>query len=42
VFGWPVVVSALYPFLLLAMYSRPAWRRAFAPARAAPPGRNAP
>jgi len=36
-FGWPVVVSALYPFLLLALFSRPAWKAAFAPARPATP-----
>lgn len=29
-FGWPVVTSALYPFLLLAMFNSPSWRRAFA------------
>ena len=29
-FGWEVVVSALYPFLLLALFSRPSWRAAFA------------
>jgi len=29
-FGWPVVVSALYPFLLLAVFSSPSWRAAFA------------
>ena len=29
-FGWEVVVSALYPFLLLALFSRPAWKAAFA------------
>jgi len=29
-FGWPVVVSALYPFLLLALFNSPSWRRAFA------------
>lgn len=31
-FGWPVVTSALYPFLLLAVFSSPSWRSAFAPA----------
>ena len=36
-FGWPVVVSALYPFLLLAVFSRPSWKAAFAPERAAAP-----
>lgn len=29
-FGWPVVVSALYPFLLLALFNSPRWRQAFA------------
>ena len=29
-FGWPVVVSALLPFLLLAMFNSPSWRAAFA------------
>jgi len=29
-FGWQVVVSALYAFLLLGLFSRPAWRAAFA------------
>jgi len=33
VFGWPVVVSALYPFLLLFVYNSPSWRAAFATAR---------
>lgn len=32
-FGWPVVTSALYPFLLLAMFNSPAWRAAFAAGR---------
>lgn len=31
-FGWPVVTSALYPFLLLAMFNSPSWRAAFATA----------
>ncbi len=31
-FGWEVVASALYPFLLLALFSRPAWKAAFVPA----------
>jgi hypothetical protein len=30
-FGWPVVASAAYPFLLLALFNSPAWRAAFAP-----------
>jgi len=50
VFGWPVVVSALYPFLLLFVFNSPSWRAAFAPARAstgdgtpsAPPAAPAP
>jgi len=29
-FGWPVVVSALYPFLLLFVFNSPTWRAAFA------------
>lgn len=28
-FGWPVVISALYPFLLLAVFNSPSWRAAF-------------
>ena len=28
-FGWPVVASAAYPFLLLAVFSSPAWKAAF-------------
>ena len=36
-FGWPVVASALYPFLLLALFNRPSWRAAFAPARTRAP-----
>lgn len=36
-FGWPVVVSALYAFLLVALFSRPAWKAAFAS-----PGRERP
>ena len=39
-FGWPVVTSALYPFLLLALFNSPSWRKAFAPAAA--PARGAP
>jgi hypothetical protein len=35
-FGWPVVVSALYPFLLLMVFNSPAWRTAFAGTPAAP------
>lgn len=34
-FGWPVVTSALYPFLLLAMFNSPSWRAAFATERGA-------
>jgi hypothetical protein len=34
VFGWPVVTSAVYPFLLLALFNSPSWRKAFAPAAA--------
>ena len=34
-FGWPVVTSALYPFLLLAMFNGPSWRAAFATGRGA-------
>src|SRR5262245_16020576 len=34
VFGWPVVVSALYPFLLLFVFNSPSWRVAFAVAKA--------
>jgi len=39
-FGWPVVTSALYPFLLLAVFNSPGWRAAFSPrpAPAGPPG----
>jgi hypothetical protein len=33
-FGWPVVVSALYPFLLLFAFNSPSWRAAFAGAPA--------
>ena len=38
-FGWPVVASAAYPFLLLMLFNGAAWKAAFAPAeaRAAPP-----
>jgi hypothetical protein len=35
-FGWEVVASAAYPFLLLAIFNRPAWKTAFAPASAQP------
>jgi hypothetical protein len=31
-FGWEVVASAAYPFLLLAVFNHPAWKAAFAPA----------
>ena len=46
-FGWPVVTSALYPFLLLALFNSPSWRMAFAPtgnrsAAAPPPGARKP
>lgn len=41
-FGWPVVVSALYPFLLLFAYNSPGWRAAFAGAAAGAPGDGAP
>jgi hypothetical protein len=30
-FGWPVVASAAYPFVLLAVFSGAAWKAAFAP-----------
>jgi len=40
-FGWPVVVSALYPFLLLFAFNSPAWRAAFAGAPAAGSGTGA-
>lgn len=33
-FGWEVMASAAYPFLLLALFNSPAWRAAFVPARA--------
>lgn len=36
-FGWPVVTSALYPFLLLALFNSPSWRAAFASAASPPP-----
>lgn len=29
-FGWEVVASAAYPFLLLALFNSPSWRAAFA------------
>jgi len=37
-FGWEVLASAAYPFLLLALFNSPGWRTAFAhaPAAAAP------
>ena len=35
-FGWPVFISALYPFLLLAFFNSPSWRAAFSTARTAP------
>ena len=37
-FGWPVVTSALYPFLLLALFNSPSWRMAFAHASVSEPG----
>lgn len=37
-FGWPVVVSALYPFLLMLAFNSPGWRAAFARAPAAAGG----
>ena len=39
-FGWPVVVSAVYPFLLLLVFNSPSWKAAFAggPAAAPDPG----
>lgn len=40
-FGWPVVVSALYPFLLLALFNSPSWRAAFAAASPDPGGTGA-
>ena len=36
-FGWPVVVSAIYPFLLLLSFNRPSWKAAFAGGRRAAP-----
>jgi hypothetical protein len=39
-FGWQVVASATYPFLLLLLFNRPGWRAAFA--RAATPAAAAP
>lgn len=42
VFGWPVVVSAIYPFLLLLVFNSPAWRAAFAGTRAVPGGASPP
>jgi hypothetical protein len=46
-FGWPVVTSALYPFLLLALFNSPSWRTAFAQAHdrkdaPSPPGGRQP
>jgi hypothetical protein len=41
-FGWPVVISALYPFLLLAMFNSPSWRAAFAAAPAPAPASDGP
>src|SRR5262245_30857203 len=37
-FGWPVVVSALYPFLLMFVFNSPSWRAAFARVPAASSG----
>ena len=34
-FGWPVVASAIYPFLLLTLFSGAGWKAAFAPASTA-------
>jgi hypothetical protein len=31
-FGWEVVASATYPFLLLAVFNLPTWKAAFSPA----------
>jgi hypothetical protein len=33
-FGWQVVASAAYPFLLLMLFNDPGWKAAFTPARA--------
>lgn len=41
-FGWPVVVSSLYPFLLLAVFNSPSWRAAFRPELAEPVETGAP
>ncbi len=35
-FGWQVVASAAYPFLLLGLFNSPAWKAAFAPASGQP------
>lgn len=40
-FGWEVMASAAYPFLLLAVFNSPAWRVAFAPANANAPDAEA-
>ena len=40
-FGWPVVASALYPFLLLAVFNRPSWKARFAVTPAAAPAGDA-
>jgi hypothetical protein len=36
-FGWEVLASAAYPFLLLALFNSPSWRTAFASASMASP-----
>jgi hypothetical protein len=36
-FGWEVVASAAYPFLLLLLFNGPRWRAAFSPAAASSP-----
>ena len=43
-FGWPVLVSALYPFLLMFVFNSPSWRAAFArvPASSSGPGQPQP
>jgi hypothetical protein len=39
-FGWPVVVSAIYPFLLLMVFNSPSWRAAFSGMPAPAAGRD--
>lgn len=41
VFGWPVVISAIFPFLLLMVFNSPSWRAAFAGGPPAAPDRGA-